>query len=390
MKINLILNNRIRLIIQLIVFFAVNSLFVLKYTARTSFNPIVVLFVYVVSILAAYLIFQRWISSKNERVFKVLFLILLISMSISIAFVLVKIDPYSIRVDRWSALSFFWDSFFQGKYPYATHTHVSTINFPSPFPFWHLISLPFYLLGDVGIGIIFFLIVTSFVVKYFFQSFKAAFVFLSLLALSPGYWWEVFARSDSLSNAFFVFMILLWAIKNNKSLNNSFIWAIFISGAIATTRFTAILPVALFVFPAFLKLPWKRKIIYLSGAFLVAFLIFSPFIFWDTEQWIFFKRNPFMSQTKNGSLPVFLSMMVLGVLLSLSWKNKFQYFFVTSVFIFVFILSTQIVIFIQGGEGTFFEGSIVDISYFNLALPYCLINFSDFLSNTRNSKINAD
>lgn len=69
MKINLLINDKVRLLIQLLVFFAVNSLFVLKYTARTSFSPIVVLFVYVVSILAAYLIFQRWISSKNERVF---------------------------------------------------------------------------------------------------------------------------------------------------------------------------------------------------------------------------------------------------------------------------------------------------------------------------------
>ncbi len=376
MNLKILENNKSLLVIQSFIFLAINSLFILKYVARTSVQPLFALALYIVSMFIVYFLLQRFIKIIKLNAFKVLFWTLLILMIVAISIVLIKVDPYSIRVDRWSALSFFWDSVFQGKYPYATHTHVSVINFPSPFPFWHLVSLPFYLMGDVGIGIIAFLILTSLTVKYYFNSFKHAFVFLLILALSPGYWWEVFARSDSLSNAFFVFMIILWAMKTDKSISKNFFGGILITGMIAATRFTALLPVALFVFPSFLQLPLKKKIFYLVGSFLVAFVLFAPFVFWDTETWVFFQRNPFMSQTKNGSLPVFLIMIILGILLSLTWKKSFQYFFVTSLFVFVFILSTQIVIYFQGAVGTFFEGSMVDLSYFNLALPYCLVNFA--------------
>lgn len=386
MNIKILENKKILWLVQVLIFFAVNTLFILKYVARTSVHPLIALGFYAVFIFVVYLFLQKFLNKMSVKVFKVLFWTLLILMIVAISLVLVKVDPYSIRVDRWSALSFFWDSVFQGKYPYATHTHVSVTNFPSPFPFWHLISLPFYLMGDVGIGIIAFLVLVSLTVKYYFQSFKHAFIFLLILALSPGYWWEVFARSDSLSNAFFVFSIILWALKTNKSVLNNFAGAMLVAGLIAATRFTALLPVALFIFPSFLQLTLKKKILFLIGAFLVAFIAFSPFVFWDTETWIFFKRNPFMSQTKNGSFPVFLVMIVLGVLLSLTWKKRFQYFFVTSLFVFVFILSTQIVIYYQGNVGTFFEGSMVDLSYFNLALPYCLVNFAFYFDENQHNK----
>lgn len=386
MNIKILENKRVLLSLQIFIFLTINALFILKYTARTSINPVLLLGIYVISIFVVYFILEKWFLKIKVNAFKILFWTLLILMIVAISLVLIKVDPYSIRVDRWSALSFFWDSVFQGKYPYATHTHVSVTNFPSPFPFWHLVSLPFYLLGDVGIGIIVFLILTSLTVKYYFNSFKHAFVFLLILALSPGYWWEVFARSDSLSNAFFVFMIILWAMKTDKSISKNFFGGILITGMIAATRFTALLPVALFVFPSFLQLPLKKKIFYLVGSFLVAFVLFSPFVFWDTETWIFFKRNPFMSQTKNGSLPVFLVMIILGILSSLTWKKSFQYFFVTSLFVFVFILSTQIVIYFLGGVGTFFEGSMVDLSYFNLALPYCLVNFAFYFDKNQHNK----
>ena len=62
------------------------------------------------------------------------------------------IDPYSIKVDRWSAIHNFLTCLLAGEYPYAAQTHLG--GYGSPFPVWQLFHLPFYLLGNVGLSLI--------------------------------------------------------------------------------------------------------------------------------------------------------------------------------------------------------------------------------------------
>lgn len=365
----------------IILYLAVNLLFTFKYSARTSFNPYFVSSVYAVSILCFYWLVKSFHNKFSENTYKWLLLLLVTAMTALIVVILTKVDRYSINVDRWSALTFFWDGIFRGEYPYGIHTHVWEGNFPSPFPFWQLLALPFYLLGDVGIQIIFFLIALAFMLRYFFQSYKQPFLFILFLALAPGYWWEVLARSDSLSNAFFVFFVILWYMKSERKIDNHLISTILVIGAIIATRFTAWIPIALFFFPAFLKLSTKNKILLASGALLIAFLFFAPFVFWDTETWVFFKRNPFMSQTGNGNPFTLLIFAVLGIFLSLNWKTNRQFFIFTAFLIFTFILTTQFAIMIPRGGITLQENSVFDLSYFNLCLPYCLISLSLAIDN---------
>jgi hypothetical protein len=368
--------------LQLLIFLSINSLFILKYAPRYGINSYILLAFYIVAVYSFYFFFNKLVSLRNEKLFKTFYWILLLIAIVGIVLLLIMIDPYSIRVDRWSALTFFWDSVFNGIYPYATHTHVSVTNFASPFPVWHLISLPFYLLKDVGIGIIFFLVLLAFSIKYYFITYRKSFFFLFLLFISPAYWWEVSARSDSLSNGILVFMIILWFIKGNYNLSNRFVLSIFICGAIASTRFTALLPLSLFFFQSYLKLPLKKKIIFPLSVFGIALLSFLPFIFWDTDTWIFFSRNPFMSQTANGNIYVLLIMLILGIVLAFKWKNTLQYFYVTAIFISIFILVAQITRLANYENANFFSDAVVDISYFTLALPYCLA----YLTSTFNAE----
>lgn len=359
-------------ILQLLIFLGINSLFILKYTPRYGVDPYLTLSIYFVVILIINFLYRKYIAKGTENLFKYLYWILIAAAIVVIIGLFIIIDPYSIRVDRWSALTFFWDSVFNGQYPYSTHTHVSATNFASPFPFWHLINLPFYLLGDVGIGIIFFLVLIAFALRYYFASYRISFFFILLLLMSPAYWWEVSARSDSLNNGLLVFMIILWFVKNNRSLSNNRFQAILICGIIASTRFTALVPLALFFFQPYLKLSAKSKITFLLSVLGIALISFLPFIFWDTTTWIFFSRNPFMSQTGNGNIYVLLIMIIIGAFLALRWKNIEQFFNIASLFILIFILSNQIVGIIHASEGNLFSDGIADISYFNLSLPYCL------------------
>ncbi len=367
--------------LQLFFYLFVNGLFIFKYVSRAGLNPFLVFVTYlllVTGFLGLYKLFSSKISEKKVRIF---YFVLLAVLVILISVILIYIRPLSINVDRWSALTYFWDYFFQGKYPYSAHTHVSVTNFPSPFPMWHVLNLPFYLLGDVGIGLIFFLLLTAFIVYFFFQSYKKSLFFFFLLLMSPAYWWEVIVRSDSINNAWLVFIIILWLEKTKKTISNDFFLIAILCGLVATTRLTAILPLTIYFFKPYLNLNLKQKILFPILILSVSFLVFSPFIFWDTNSWIFFTRNPFMSQADKGYLSILLITIAIGIFISLYWKNIEQFFYYSALFIFIFILFSQFGLFLRSDMSPdFISGNICDISYFNLFFPYCLASLSAKLS----------
>jgi len=362
--------------VQLFVYFIINSLFILKYAPRTGLNSYSVLALYFVIFIAISFIFYKYILRASERRIKNFYWLLLLFALIAIAIILYIVNPYNLRIDRWSALSFFWDSFFQGNYPYGAHTHLRINSFPSAFPLWMCINLPFYLMGDVGYELLFFLIVTTIAVRYYFGSYLKSFFFLFLLLLSPAYWYEVSVRSDSLSNGLFAFILILWFIKTNKTLANSFILSILICAAVASTRFSAIIPIALYLLQPYLKLSLKQKIILPVSIIGIVFILLSPFIFWNTTTWIFLSRNPFIAQTGNGNIYFLVLMIIFGVFLALRWKNTNQLFSYISLFMFLFMLGSQFVSLISANQSNLFSDAVSDISYLNLALPYCLIYLS--------------
>ncbi|MDD3490677.1 MAG: hypothetical protein PHR62_12425, partial [Paludibacter sp.] len=296
---------------------------------------------------------------------------------------LLYIDPYTVRVDRWSAVSFFLEGLFNGEYPYGIHTHVSETNFPSPFPLWHVINIPFYLLGDVGIGLIFFLIITFVTVKIYFNSYRKAFLFLVLLILSPAYWWEVAVRSDSLSNGFLVLTFILWYTKKGYSVDKNFWLTIILCGIIASTRLSAVLPVALFLFAQYIQTNWLKKILFPLSILAFVLVVFMPFVLWTIDgTYVFFTRNPFMSQTSVGN-PVFLIIMIVaGIIFALKWKNTDEYFEYAASFMFIFMAGSQLsLIMTRGISGSFFTDSTYDLSYFTLYLPYTLMALASKVSN---------
>ena len=369
--------------LHLLLFFCINAIFIFKYLPRYEINPYISLVLYLLLLFIGFNIYSKYFSNFSEKTLKYIYLSVISLTVVFIIVSLILIDPYSIRVDRWSALSFFWDSVFAGVYPYGTHTHVSETNFASPFPIWHLINLPFYLLKDVGISIIFFLCLFSFAIYKYFESYQKALLVIILLLISPAYWWEILVRSDGLSNALLVMMLILWYTKNNKNLTNNLTISIFICGLIAATRFTALLPLALFFFQPYLKLPIKQKIIFPLSALLIATLAFLPFILWNTETWVFFSRNPFMSQTGNGDLRALLIMFAIGVFMALKWKTIEEFFATTGIFIILFILLNQLVRLSKFEEANFFSDAVVDVSYFTLAMPYIIITLAIKISSQK-------
>jgi hypothetical protein len=90
-----------------------------------------------------------------------------------------------------------------------------------------------------------------------------------------------------------VFNFLLLYKKYNFDIKNDLVFTAIICGLIAGTRFSAMIPIALFFFKPWLELVNRDKIrfvLIVAGIFLLAFL---PFVFWDTKNWIFFSLSPF-------------------------------------------------------------------------------------------------
>lgn len=368
------------ILIQIFLYLFVNVLFVLKYTQRTSIQPLIPPVLYVLFIIGLCLCFLT-LSNKKNKLFKYITFTAISLTVIFITFILIKIDPLSVRVDRWSAVTYFLDSLLKGEYPYAASTHVSSTNYPSPFPIWYLVNFPFYILGDTGIGLIFFFLLIVFIFHKFSKSYKITFLFLLFLILSPAYWWEVSVRSDSLSNAFLVFGIIIFYEWKKLSIDKNFLLTIIICGLTASTRLSAIVPLALYFFPSFLKINTKMKVVFIVSTISLFVLTFLPFVLWDMNNWIFFKRNPFMSQTGVGNPVSLVIVIILGIYISFKWRNLNQFFYVTAIFIFIFIMISQLsLIIVNGVNESVFTDSLYDISYLNLFLPYCIAYISNNIS----------
>ena len=368
-------NKRIQNILQILIYLFVNSMFILKYLPRLYDGSVSVLVAYLLVTAFFILFFPPFTIRFPEKMHRFLFWGVIVSVILGITVILIKIDPFTVRVDRWSAVSYFLDAMFKGNYPYGVHTHVSTTNYPSPFPVWHLLNIPFFLMGDMGLALIFFFLLTAFSVYNFFRSYRKSTFFLILLLISPAYWWEMAVRSDSLSNALLVFNFLLLYKKYNFDIKNNLVFTAIICGLIAGTRFSAMIPIALFFFKPWLELVNRDKIrfvLIVAGIFLLAFL---PFVFWDTKNWIFFSRNPFMSQTSVGSPYVLIVMVGLGVWLSLKWTNFVSFAGIMSVFLLLFMQTSLITLrFVRDVDIPIFDDSLYDISYLNLLLPYCIFS----------------
>lgn len=365
-----------------ILYLFINALFIFKYTLRTEFSPILLVSFYLIFLVLCLLLMTKLNNRLAEKHYKYFTYIFYSLTVLGIGFVLYKVDPLSVRVDRWSAVTYFIDAVFHSEYPYAAHTHVSSTNFPSPFPIWYIINLPFYLMGDVGFGLFFFLSLFIYTIKSVSGTYKNVFFALIFLILSPAYWWEVYVRSDSLSNGFLVFAILLLTYKKRYTLESNLIIMILVCGIVACTRMSAILPVFLFLFKPYLNSSNKIKVLFPIGILCFVLISFVPFIFWDTKTWIFFDRNPFMSQSSIGNIYVLILMIILGLYFSLKWKNISEYSYYTGIFIFIFIAASQLtLVLIDINSFSLANDSNVDISYFTLAFPY-LIHYQSNVFNT--------
>ncbi|MFZ4800019.1 MAG: hypothetical protein ACOYMA_21195 [Bacteroidia bacterium] len=297
---------------------------------------------------------------------------------------LIIIDPYTINVDRWSAIHNFIQSLFNGSYPYSAHTHLG--GYGSPFPAWQVFHIPFYILGNVGFGMLFSVILTGILLIWLLDSHKDAFFYLLLLTLSPAFWYEVVVRSDLFYNFLLCFLVFGVIYKKHYSIISNSIFLGFITGLFLSTRFSTIIPFSILLFPSFLISNIKYKIIFIASGIITFIATFLPFVFWDFNTLFFFKYNPFILQTRQGSVLDALIIALIGIYLSFCWKNDLK---LCSTFISITISALVIITFSHRMISDHFVSSFFsgyyDITYFNMAMPFILFSLNQGKINIQNN-----
>ncbi len=349
------------------VYMCINLLFLLKYGGRLGVGYALVLCVVYMAVL--HIIYHRWVENTVVRPrWVVVGCILAFVCMICIQIV---IDPYSIQVDRWSAIHNFLSCLLQGKYPYAAHTHLG--GYGSPFPVWQLLHLPFYAIGNVGLGIF----ASIAVYLHSLYKWKGNSVMGSaciLLACAPGLWYEVAVRSDLISNFLLVAALLQYLIHYKVELDRHIVLFAVGCGLAMSTRLSVFVPIFVFFYGSYLRLNWYKKLCFPLLVAVVFGLTFLPFLLWSDQLWSF-EYNPFVLQTSQiHTADVFIITIILIFALWVSQRSVRAYFFSTGVVQASIVMLVFIHNMLLRGDFTALFSSLYDITYFDMSLPF-LITF---------------
>lgn len=361
------------------VFIIVNVLFVAKYSSRISETACLCATLFAVVFYYVLLRYRNKIQGVwSRKLTWVLCLIAFLGM-LTLQFV---IDPYSIQVDRWSALHFPIQNLLGGVYPYSANTHLG--GSASPFPVWQVLHIPFYLIGNVGLS--FFVVVAFFIWSCWKTLGKEKMLIISLLlCFSVAVWYEVAVRSDLITNMLLVAAIINLVIYN---INQPWVekqqwWIACVVGLLASTRVIVLIPIMLMLLPYFIRLNWRSQIGTILLSVFVFMLTFVPLALWDWNEFFYSDNSPWALQTSQGNLLDFILYVPLGIFLAMNHKGiAFRYYRNSALMLLAFVAVTFIHNMYVNENWSLFS-TTYDITYFTVSLPFCLLALSETMMHDR-------
>lgn len=348
----------------------INVLFILKYGLRiTSLGTtIVACGLYVATITGVLWVINEYMKRPRKSIVYALIGIVIVGL----VMLQLHFDPYTLKVDRWSAIHNFLRNLLNGEYPYAAQTHLG--GYGSPFPVWQILHLPFYLLGNVGLSFIFFMLLFTDAIRRI-ASLRDATVAFLLLILSPAFLYEVSVRSDLLSNFLLCATILMHLHHYKMTLEKNWVLIAIICGLMMSTRLSIAIPFIVYYFYDYIRCHQaKIQIIFPCLAILIFALTFLPFMLWNGKMLFFFEYNPFVLQTRQGVWVDYILITVICTAASVWLKNRWHYYMLTSAICVLALVVMTFVsnMYIYDCWSELFD-SRFDITYFNMALPFAVV-----------------
>ncbi len=351
-------------------FILINFIFLMKYTERLFQHSILISLV----ISAVYIIILYFLqinTFQNRQ--NILFLSLILTAYFIFSIFLFRLIPQeTLNVDRFSVITSFWDSYFNWEYVYFAKSFHG--NLPGPMPFYFILALPFYLIGELGyfslMGSIIFLVVLIFS-KLSVKSILSGTI---LLLISAFYVWETISRSNIFLNSTLVlFAIIFFGKSVNMAKNKHILLNGIIVGLLLSTRNVLFIPfVILFLYALKSKIYSIFDTIKISVVILVTFgFTFVPFVVNHLED--FKEMNPFIIQS-SFLMPSWLSLACVFLSISsvLFTKSIRDVIFFSGLYLFFTIVIYLLYQIFKVGFDNAIYHSKADISYLILCLPFFL------------------
>lgn len=362
--------------VLLILYAVINLLFVLKYAKRIEFiHNYLSTAIYGVFLIGSYYFFLKLKEPINElKKFDTIFFIFSLILFIGLLLVNYTVDGFSLNSDRWSALEVLIKSILEGKYPYSVLDHLG--NTSSNLPGLFYVGLPFYILGDVGyLQAFVFLIITLFIYFSKVKNDKKIFLLL-LILLAPSYFWEVFAKSDLMSNCFLVLLFIsFWQEKYFNQIFRKHILLAFFVAFFALTRGTVVIPLTLFLFYSFYKINIRKKISFVVWMLFFAIVISLPILINLPTLDFVIEHNPFNHQTRYAPKVLIISSLLLPFVFSFKLKEKSDVFLYSTYILAGLMFLTFIINAIEEGFNANLYGDLFDISYLSIIFPSLFFYF---------------
>lgn len=279
-------------------------------------------------------------------------------------------DLAALKVDRWSAIVYWWDAFFCNVYPYFSRTHVG--GFHSPSPFLEFVYLPGYLLKDIGIiNLLAYCIFFCYMINK--NKAQSGLMTLILFFSSIAVLWEIYVRSSLILNTILVFFFIefLTKFKGNKLL------FLLLTGCFCGFLLSTRISMVLVIIPAFIFLQKQKKYAFFDISivgFVTLFcfiLTFVPFIFiWDWASVL--KSNPITHQQKAMPLYVTIFILITSIYLGCISITKEDLLFFCGLILFLTGVIFELYAIYNFGFDCGFLKGCGDISYINAAIPFFL------------------
>lgn len=360
--------------LALLVYLIVNSLFILKYAERQQLISVYFLLAGYNAFFVGLFYFKEVLLSYFDKLKKGNLFFLSLSILTFLAFVAINIlvDGNSLNTDRWSAMQVTIKSIISGVYPYNQLDHLGQTSSNLPGLFY--IGLPFYLIGKIG-----FLQPFTFLLGCFLLyrselrvSIKILIVFIFLC--SPAYLWEIFGKSDLVSNILLlIYFIWIWHKKYRQNYFKNISLLAFCCAFLFFTRGVVVIPLTYFLLADFLKISLSKKVLFIVYGVVSLVIISIPILLTLPDFSTLMEHNPFNHQTRFTPFWVQVLFVFLPFITFSQTKTMYNVIFLSFInFTLLLFLSFVIEVLDENFYDALYK-SYFDISYLTMILPFAIV-----------------
>ncbi len=362
------IDNNLRTV-PLVMLLIINSLYVLKYGARVTNHYWILVPAYILFVVLSMWTLNHF-SKKITKAPVIFFCGLCLFFLVGFLLVLGRIDPLTVQVDRWSAITSFNDALLAGEYPYAARTHLD--HAVSSFPCLFLLAMPFQLLGDVGYLQLFGFLCFGFLAYKCYTGLNHRTISLFLLGTSPIFLSEVAIRSELFSNMIIVLLLLFGCefFRQKKNCQNMILCGT-AAGLVLSTRGIVLIPFILY-FAGYFK---KNELLYAAVFVLSSIVTFGLTLlpFYLREKVLFMENNPFILQSSYIPEVLLAVVIIVSVIVGLRTRQFGDFLLSTGYIIFTTVLIVFLLAVAGFGWCQVVYQSYFDISYFEFSVPFLLL-----------------